>query len=149
MITSVVNIGVFIVIIYFVCFFRIEIDIFYVSKKNNLWFIFNVWLLTLGIYTLNRSKFNMSATKTLYGLFLIICYLLWTYILCIITILINFRFRNFTNFDTDRLFSFFVQYWPQWSCGCSLYETEVKDFCKFSREVKCNWWKRKYNWGCF
>ena len=70
MITSVVNIGDFIVIIYFVCFFHMEIDIFYVSKKNNLWFIFN----------LHRSKFNMSATKTLYDLFLIICYLLWAYI---------------------------------------------------------------------
>ena len=51
----------------------------------------------------------MSATKTLYGLFLMFCYLLWAYILCIVASLINFRFRNFMNFDADRLYiaSFF------------------------------------------
>ena len=32
-----------------------------------------------------------------------IWYLLWAYILCIVTILINFGFRNFMNFYTDKL----------------------------------------------
>ena len=31
------------------------------------------------------------------------CYLLWAYILCIVASLINFRFRNFMNFYTDKL----------------------------------------------
>ena len=47
------------------------------------------------------------------------------------------------NFNTDRLYNFFAQLSSPLSCGCSLYQTEVNHFCKFSREVKCNGW---LNW---
>ena len=66
-ITSVVTISAFFsfLLVCFVSYLYMVVDLFYVSNKKTSWFIFHI------------------------------CYLLWAYILCIVASLITFRFMNF------------------------------------------------------
>ena len=72
----------FLPLAYFVCSVGMVVCFFYVRDKNTLLFIFYDYLL--------------------------FCHWLCANILCIVVNLIHFRFKNFINFDTDRLYNFFL-----------------------------------------